>query len=787
MKHNIFTLVILLSILVSCYGQTEPPKREFRAAWIASVVNLDWPSSPNISSDAQKQELITQFKQLKDLGFNAILLQIRSECDAMYYSEIDPWSYWLTGNQGTPPSPYYDPLEFAVEEAHKMGLELHAWFNPYRAVRDITGYSVSSDHVSRENPEWIITKGNLKILDPGIPMVQQYVTDVVMDVVNRYDIDGVHFDDYFYPYEGTTLSDDQASFDLYRGSFPNTTTGRYDWRRNNVNTLVAMIYDSIQTVKPYVAFGISPFGIWKSGVPAGIVGLSAYSDIYCDATAWLSSQTIDYLTPQLYWPFGGGQDYGKLMPWWASQMNGRHLIPGQGAYRIVNWDEEEMPAMLYLNRETENVYGSIFFRSKAGILDNPRGFADSLSNNFYKYKALVPGYEYKDQIAPNEPESAVYTAQDYGDPYTLNWNLPQLAADGDSASKYVIYRYSVMPQEGDTDNPKYILDMTSMRSYTPEVPEQSGEYYFQITSLDRNNNESPVSNTVTVVPPEIPLIASPVDNAINLSDTTVLSWYYTDKASQYYIQIAENELFNTILSETNDIQDTSATLPKLDGLSKYYWRIAAANAAGKTAYSDPFSFTTGFPLAPSLYFPRSGATNTPLELDLTWHPADSAKQYQVQIATTSFFGDGTVLLDTVVSDTTFLATGLDNFKRHYWHVAGLNQYGKSNWSDTWLFKTIDITSITDAENIPLKFGLSQNYPNPFNPETIIPFSIEEQGMTTLTVYNILGQKVVELVNKTMMPGKYTINFAAGNLSSGIYIYRLVNNNKSSIKKMMLIR
>ena len=357
-------------------AQSTPPKREFRAAWIATVINLDWPSRPGLPADEQQRELVTLLDDLYAAGINAVVFQIRAESDAFYDSPYEPWSCWLTGMQGLPPSPYYDPLSFAVEEAHKRGMELHAWFNPYRVIRP-SPYSRAATHVSNTHPEWLLSFSDITILDPGIPAARQHVTNVVMDIVTRYDFDGIHADDYFYPYPPNTIStQDDASYLAYNP----TGMSRGDWRRNNVNLLLKAIYDSIQTVKPHVRFGMSPFGIWKNGVPSGITGLDAYGTIYCDAVAWLQGQYVDYLTPQLYWQIGGGQDYLKLMPWWASQVNGRHLYPGHAPYRInsSSWTANELPNQVRADRSyrAANVLGSVFFRARNGITDNLKGFAD---------------------------------------------------------------------------------------------------------------------------------------------------------------------------------------------------------------------------------------------------------------------------------------------------------------------------------------------------------------------------------------------------------------------------
>ena len=490
MKRTLQLFTLSLALFVqSADAQTIPPKREFRAVWIASVANLDWPSSAFLSPSSQRAEYISLLDKLKPLGFNAVIVQIRPECDALYASSIDPWSYWLTGGQGSAPNPLYDPLQFMVDETHKRGMEFHAWFNPYRAVKTVGAYTNTASHISKVHPEWLLlypnsTSPTEKDLDPGIPAVRAYVTGVIVDVVRRYDIDAVHWDDYFYSYSPTTTQDD-SSWAKYKGSF----TDRGNWRRDNVNQLVKAVHDSIQAIKPYVKFGISPFGIWKSGVPAGITGLDSYSQLYCDAPTWMAQGWLDYLTPQLYWKITGSQDYSKLMPWWASQMYGRHLYPGHASYQIngAGWSSSEIPNQIRLNRSTLASPGSVFFRAKVGVIDNEKGFADSLKNFLYAYPALIPAMPWKDSIPPLPPKNL--TATGTASSVTLKWQKSAPASDGDTAKYFVVYRaISDSVNMGDPRLIRYIsaTDTTQfIDAISPGI-----QYNFVVTAVDRLHNES---------------------------------------------------------------------------------------------------------------------------------------------------------------------------------------------------------------------------------------------------------------------------------------------------------
>ena len=786
---NLTILLILLFLAANLFSQSIPPKRELRAAWIATVVNLDWPSSNTLSTAAQKQELIDLLDELKHDGINTVVFQIRTECDALYSSSFDPWSYWLTGSQGTPPYPYYDPLEFAIEESHKRGMELHAWFNPYRAERTVDNYPNAPNHVTILHPDWVIQISTFKFLDPGLPMVRDYVTSVIYDIVSRYDVDGIHADDYFYPYPPNQITNQDAqTFANYPRGFTNIA----NWRRDNVNLLIAQVNDTIQSVKPWVKFGMSPFGIWKNGVPPGITGLSAYDDIYCDAIAWLHDRSIDYLTPQLYWPFGGGQDYAKLQPWWADSVfaNGRHFYPGHAYYRIVNWTSpSEMPRQIRFDRANPKVQGGVFFRAK-NFGENPKGVTDTLRNDLYRYLALNPIMNWKDIIPPNPIQNLRFERLANGQGGLL-WNLPQTASDVDSASRYVVYRFDYPNiQPSDLNNSANILNIEGSRLSIPGVPPNpTGPYYFVVTSLDRNYNESTMSSILQVNPPQVPVLAYPANNSVNIEDTIEFKWNYPNLASSYRLQISKVSNFDSlIVYDVSDLTDTIKVVAGLEGQTQYYWRVNSTNAGGTSSFSDAFSFTTGFPTTPLLAYPLNNTGNIPVDTTLYWHPSTAAVSYDLLLARSADFATNTIVINAPgITDTSLVVSGLQANTFHFWKVRANNFYGTSNWSTAWRFKTINPSGIDDEELNPTNYALEQNYPNPFNPTTNFRFKISEAGFTTLKIYNLLGQEVAVIVNEYMNPGTYDIDFNASELASGIYFYRIRVNDYSSSKKMILMK
>ncbi len=788
-------LVILISIFSAFlfvsvpYSQSLPPKREFRGAWIATVQNLDWPSSNTLSTSQQQSQLISILDGLKALGINAVIFQVRDECDALYNSPYEPWSYWLTGQQGKAPSPFYDPLQFAVQEAHKRGMEIHAWFNPYRAVNKIGTYTLAANHVAVQHPDWIVTYGNIDVLNPGLPQVRDYIAKIISDVVRRYDIDGVHFDDYFYPYpDGIHTFNDSAAFQQYPNGFSNLS----DWRRNNVNLLIKEVDDSIKAIKPYVKFGISPFGIWKNNVPAGITGLSSYNDLYADCMFWLRNHYIDYITPQLYWKLGGKQDYNALMNWYAdsAEAYGRDFYPGEAAYQINNWTASEMPNHLRLDRSNPYCKGNIYFRALVGLLDNERGFADTLKNNFYQYYALSPVMKWIDSVAPNPVQNLTFDRIPGTGSAGLIWSSPSKAVDGDTAVKYVIYKFSNNHiQQSDIDQASNIYDVTGLQTELLNGNSQYTPLYFGVTSLDHTSNESSISNLIEINPPGVVSLLSPLQNAAYQRDTTVLAWNYTSGSSGYNLQISTDSTFNSnLLVNSSGLTDTSYTVANLTGLQKYFWRVNAYNIAGTGGYSQVRNFITGFPQPPQLLSPLQASTNISLDTSLVWSSSNSASSYELQISRSLTIAPEFIIIDSSnILDTTFYFQNMNQNTKYFWRVQAANQFGESGWSKTYGFLTRTLTNITKTSKAPVNYDLNQNYPNPFNNSTIIKFSLPESGYVDLKIYNMLGSLISEPVKGNFSSGYYSISFNANRLPSGIYIYTMSANNKFFAKKMILLK
>lgn len=395
MARTVGCVLLMAGFASKARASDVPPEpiREFRAFWVVTLPNHDWPSEPGLSPEQQRAEMIRVLNWAKQLRMNAVILQVRSACDAIYSSKYEPWAESLSGQMGKPPDPVYDPLRFAIDEAHRRGLELHAWFNPFRARHVSSKGPVSSDHVSRTHPEWVRKYNGSLWLDPGEREARLYSLRIILDVVNRYDVDGVHLDDYFYPYKDAKKSDfpDDLTWSRYRES--GGELSRDDWRRDNVNRFVHTLYREIKMRKPRVKFGISPFGIWRPGHPPQIKGKDSYEELYADSFKWFANGWVDYLSPQLYWKIDDhDQSYPVLLAWWAAQnFQNRHLWPGNMAAHVEsrNWPPTEIARQILTTRKVKGASGNVLFR--AGTLMNTKnGLANTLLKYCYQEPALVP-------------------------------------------------------------------------------------------------------------------------------------------------------------------------------------------------------------------------------------------------------------------------------------------------------------------------------------------------------------------------------------------------------------
>ncbi|MBC7904709.1 MAG: family 10 glycosylhydrolase [Gemmatimonadaceae bacterium] len=392
-------LLFACAFVISSSPSFSQAKKEFRGVWIATVDNIDFPTRGNFNPDSQRAEYIRILDMHKRNGMNAVVVQVRPATDAFYPSPYEPWSEWLTGKQGRPPFPYYDPLQFMIDEAHRRGMEFHAWCNPYRAEFNIGKSSISPTHITRMHPEWFLTYGDKRYFDPGNKEAQKFVVNVIRDIVSRYDIDAIHFDDYFYPYRiaGKEFPD-YLSFEKHGNGL-----SRDDWRRSNVDSVILALSRAIKEEKEYCRFGISPFCVWRNDNkdPEGSAtkaGMTNYDDLYADIVLWLKKGWIDYVAPQLYLEYEHPTvPFDVILDWWSKHTYGKHCYIGLAMYRAnsnANWrNKKQLPKMIEAVRNTPNMHGTVFFSSKS-FVGNPNGWSDSLRLNYFKDPVGVPSMEW---------------------------------------------------------------------------------------------------------------------------------------------------------------------------------------------------------------------------------------------------------------------------------------------------------------------------------------------------------------------------------------------------------
>lgn len=484
-----FLLLMVGGVFAQVQTGSAYPKREFRAAWIQSV-NGQFRGMP---TEKLKQNLIGQLNSLQKAGINAIIFQVRPEADALYASRLEPWSRFLTGVQGKAPEPYWDPMQFMIDECHKRGMEFHAWINPYRTKTTLKS-ELAPNHVYNIHPEWFVTYGDQLYFDPALPESRRHICMVVSDIVSRYDVDAIHMDDYFYPYpiKGKDFPDD-ASFARFGGGFSN----KADWRRSNVNVLIKKLHETIREIKPWVKFGVSPFGIYRneSSDPLGskTKGLQNYDDLYADVLLWAREGWIDYNIPQIYWHIGHPvADYETLVKWWARNTENRPLFIGQSVMNTVqnadpkNPSINQLPRKMALQRAYQTIGGSCQWPASA-VVENAGKYRDALIAEYHKYPALPPVFDFMDNEAPAKVRrmKPVWTE----DGYILFWTAPKYKEEMNRAVQYVVYCFNDK-EKVNIDDPSHIVAITRDNFYKLPYEDGKTKYRYVVTALDRLHNES---------------------------------------------------------------------------------------------------------------------------------------------------------------------------------------------------------------------------------------------------------------------------------------------------------
>lgn len=588
------------------------PKREMRGAWISTVENIDWPTKGEFDPEKQRQDFVKLLDELKETGINAVFVQVRPTSDSFFPSEYFPWSHWLTGEQGKAPSDGYDPLKFMIEEAHKRNLEFHAWINPYRISMHDKPELLAESHPARVHPDWVVKNNGKLYFNPAIVDAQNYIINGVKEIVQKYDVDGIHMDDYFYPYPGDEPFNDSKEYNEYKNG--GGTKSLADWRRDNVNSIVEGLNTGVKSIKPYVKFGISPFGIWrnKGSDPTGsdTNGLQNYDDLYADARTWMKNGWVDYLAPQIYWHFGNpAAAYEKLIDWWTKEINGEHdhsgkhniqLYIGQAAYRVgeSNWtNPDQLPAQLrYNNDQGNNIAGNIMF-STSDLLRNPLGVRDAVAS-MYSRPALVPVMPW---LPDDTPDAPVLTGlKGTGGSIELAWK-----DNGDKApAYYAVYRVNGKGIINPNDASQLIDTVRRVEGETQIYTDQSAaagqDYTYAVSAVSRLHHESGLSNPLSSQAEEAAFAS------IKLGDLRTMTVSQTQQVKVYGI-LATGEK-----REISDGVTFTSSEPKTASISPA--GLITALAEGKTVIKAEFkglqaSYTLKVEAAPTTN-PGSGGSSS---------------------------------------------------------------------------------------------------------------------------------------------------------------------------------
>ncbi|MDD4589635.1 MAG: family 10 glycosylhydrolase [Parabacteroides sp.] len=599
-KRLTFIIISFLCLSINVIAQS--PKREMRATWIATVGGIDFPK--NSTAVAQKTEMLKMLDSIASLKMNAVFFQVRSRCDAMYNSAYEPWSSDLKGSRGQ--NPGWDPLEFVVNECHKRGLECHAWLNPYRYNNSGSGWTGSNNsplNYENTHPDWLLHYSSYIILDPALQEVQQQIKNIVGDIISKYNVDGIIFDDYFYPYGGTT-DEDAASVAALKPADMNV----YDWRRDNINRMVAAVYDTIQAVSPWVTFGISPFGIWTTNssvaaaegieLPAGITGGNMYQEIYCDPVAWLKAGTVDYISPQLYWKIGGSQDYNKLCPWWANLANrfGRQFYSSMALYRYnennssntgyyKNVAEFKNQTLINRSSSNDNAPGAVFYNTLAWV--NDESFRNEFRANVFQHLALAPSIHWKP--AP-EQEPVSFTGPPQGS--VISWTHAN-----DENVMYAVYAVPTAKRNESNAFSKsdYLVAITYDKKFTMITGASTSTHKIAVSVIDRYGNEyAPRVFGESAVTPTATTLTYPADNAAVVK-STLFQWKAVPNADCYVWQLSRNQQFTDLVCsmETTDIKYNSGLQTSIADNTAYWWRVKTRKANANDIWSDVRKVTVG--------------------------------------------------------------------------------------------------------------------------------------------------------------------------------------------------
>ncbi len=736
----------LALIFTTAFTFSQEPDRELRGVWLTSVYNIDWPQSTSVSAINQQNRLKEILDVLKEGNINAVFFQVRPNADALYQSAYEPWSHWITGQRGEEPS--YDPLAFVIQEANKRGIEVHAWLNPYRFENVAGQYSGLPGDYSQTHPELIITHNNSTYFNPGIPATTELITDIVTDLITNYDLDGVIFDDYFYP-SGMPNSLDQEAFDTYGTEqfvtqwYSQVTRGNF--RRASVNNMIREVNNTIKYLKPSMAFGVSPAGIystqasaaahWGTTLPEGISGNDNYNAIYCDPLAWLHDGSVDYISPQLYWVIGGPQDFVTLTEWWGAEATrfGLHHYPSLASYRIYpqknlpvvddvtttgfesvifeqaqkadadkyNWDPSEIANQITAHRDSEHNLGLgfIFYNTRSYI--NPtKDLAGYLADDVYAAKSIFPHLPWLQTTQPGAP-----LINEIGVVGGMEDDLAAMTISGSQASRFLVYGYDDLPTK-DNRNDGEFLQVIFGKDFSLFFPEDKG--FFTVEEFMHNRELGNMSQAVSyeyLVPTHI---LSPVDQE-ELCNDFLFEWEEVPESEHYQLHIEKEQAPGTLVYSSPLITDPSFLLESgmLEGQVNYLFRIKAMTGQS-VSWSEQGSFFTGTPGNTQINTPAHEATQVNLTSTFQWNSAPEAESYHIQIATEASFEEESIVVDQEPVNLNLISVTLEQGnQQHFVRVRGVNSCGYGLWSEVNSFTTTQGTSVDESDVAILKA-----FPNP---------------------------------------------------------------------------
>ena len=802
------SFIIIALIFSNLFLTAQPPKREMRATWLATVWRLDWPTATvpptgqTTAINLHKRTLTTILDNLQTANINTVFFQIRSMCDAFYPSSYEPWSQFVSNNRGD--NPGYDPLQFAIEEAHIRGIELHAWINPYRYSSSATTHgNLSTDYVNT-HPNWLLDYGSsVKILNPGLPEVTQRITDIVAEVVTNYDVDGIVFDDYFYV-SGTTTAMDQAQYDLYNPD----GLSRQDWRRQNVNKMVKSVYNKIQELKPEVIFGISPAGVAASdatvaakyGVPPSPVGRDwQYNDIFSDPLAWLSEGTIDYISPQLYWVIGHStNDYAALAGWWSNIANhfGKHFYsshslsdmtgPDKVAQKTVVINNEEIStdalstiefsavhkkestlqrstsAMDFTysevgrqidcnrNSDINDAPGSVFYATAKASATQ---FVNYLKADVFTHSSLPPAIGWKKMVI-QEPVAGLALAGQQ-----LSWT------HSGSNVRYAVY---AVPNANRSDvavfsTSKYLLGVSYTKQYQLPTGISSSTHKLAVSVLDRFDNEfAPRIMGESSATSEAAQLTYPT-NAAEIFMPVNFTWNAVPDADYVWELALDNSFTNIVCArETAGAEFYSGLQTNLKENTIYYWRVRTRKTNAKDTYSEVRQFKgTKF----AITAPATGSTGLSVTPTITWVKVASATNYTVEISNMAQFQEARIVFRQTTTNTSIVvpANKLFGGTTYYVRVIMTNGGGQSI-SEAVNFTTVElpipVPAITSPANNAVISGNQINVT--WNMQTSKGFRVQLSDESAFPSRNI----------KTLQTDAFTYQTVYENMSSGTYYIRM---------------